>query len=267
MEKNTKIAAVLVFPIISLFSQGASAQYPDSISIFSKKPVKVAVEVVGLNIGIWAFDRYALKADYAHIGLNSIKHNIKSGFVWDNDRFATNLYGHPCRPLKRDATVHGSALFGWWHLMWEYLMENEKPSINDFITTPIGGVCLGEITFRLSDLLIDNRTSGFERFGSEFLATLISPVRGFNRIISGEVWKIGHTGGHAEKTPSVRFYVTSGYRSLAESRDIHFDNGMYINLKLFYSNVFSEDNEKPYDAFIMNSRQYHRLLQGGKQGL
>jgi hypothetical protein len=34
--------------------------------------------------------------------------------------------------------------------MWEYLMENEWPSINDFITTPIGGVCLGEITFRLS---------------------------------------------------------------------------------------------------------------------
>jgi hypothetical protein len=138
--------------------------------------------------------------------------------------------------------------------MWEYLLENELPSINDFISTPVGGVCLGEITFRLSDLLIDNRSIGFNRFGREFLTFLISPVREFNRIISGEAWKVGHTTGRVEKTPPVRFSVTNGYRVLAESREIKFDHSMYLDLNLYYSNIFSEDNEKPYDAFILNSQ-------------
>jgi hypothetical protein len=136
--------------------------------------------------------------------------------------------------------------------MWECLMENERPSINDFITTPIGGVCLGEITFRLSDLLIDNRASGFERFGREFLATLISPVRGLNRLFSGEAWSVRNTAERTTENLPVMFYLTLGYRALAASRKTKFDNDLYVDFKLLYNNVFSGENEKPYDAFRLN---------------
>ena len=71
-------------------------------------------------------------------------------------------------------------------LMWEFFMENEPPSINDMLATTFGGIELGEITYRLSDLFIDNRSSGAERVGREVLAGVLSPVRAFNRIISGK---------------------------------------------------------------------------------
>ena len=236
--------------------------FADSICVVRKKPFKAAVEVTGLNLGIWAYDRYGKKADYAYINWNSMKRNIRNGFVWDNDAFLTNLFGHPYHGglyfnaarsngmLLREAalyTVGGS-------LMWEYLMENELPSMNDLIATSIGGVCLGEITFRLSDLLIDDRTIGLARFGREFFATLISPMRGFNRIISGDAWKVRNISGRRESSSPVRFYIASGYKSLSESRNIKLDHGMYIDLKLLYSNIFSDENEKPYDAFLLNTQ-------------
>ncbi|MCD7713196.1 MAG: DUF3943 domain-containing protein, partial [Firmicutes bacterium] len=60
------------------------------------------------------------------------------------------------------------------------------PSINDMIATTFGGVALEEITYRISDLFIDDRTTGKERIGREIVAGVISPIRAFNRIITGD---------------------------------------------------------------------------------
>jgi hypothetical protein len=217
----------------------------------------------GINLGIWAFDRYALQADYAKISLHSVKRNLKSGFVWDNDHFSTNLLGHPYQGGLYFNAARGNGMSFWQSapytvagsLMWEYLMESEIPSINDFMSTPIGGVALGEITFRLSDLLIDSRTTGWERFGREALATIISPMRGLNRIFSGEAWTAGHNRGHvfAGDIP-VKFYLGAGHRSLAEdSAKTRFYNGICLDLKLIYGDLFSEDHQKPYDAFMVQT--------------
>jgi len=51
--------------------------------------------VIGLNLGVWAFDRYVQKADFAYIGFNSIKKNLENGFYWDNDQLGTNMFLHP----------------------------------------------------------------------------------------------------------------------------------------------------------------------------
>lgn len=131
------------------------------------------------------------KEDWAYINGHTIKSNFKKGPVWDTDQFTTNLFSHP---------YHGSLYFNaarsngmnFWQsapfaaggsLMWEFFMENEPPSINDMLATTFGGIELGEITYRLSDLFIDNRSSGAERVGREVLAGILSPVRAFNRII------------------------------------------------------------------------------------
>ena len=55
-----------------------STRWQDSL-FRSKEPaptpqqsfVRAASEVFGLNIGLWAFDRYALKGHYAYISLSS----------------------------------------------------------------------------------------------------------------------------------------------------------------------------------------------------
>ena len=41
------------------------------------------------------FDRFVLCEDFAKVNLSSIKENFKTGFVWDNDQFSTNLFAHP----------------------------------------------------------------------------------------------------------------------------------------------------------------------------
>ena len=69
--------------------------------------------------------------------------------------------------------------------MWEMFMEREYPSTNDIIATPIGGAAIGEVLFRASDALIDDRLSGSERFSREAAVFLLSPLRGLNRIIYG----------------------------------------------------------------------------------
>ena len=238
-------------------------RYNDSILVLPKKPVKAAIETIGLNTAVWAFDRYAIKGDYAYIGWNTMERNLKTGFVWDNDQFSTNLFFHPYHGGLYLNTARSNGLNFWQStpyavggsLMWEFLMENEPPAINDFLATSIGGVCLGEVTFRLSDLLIDDRATGWNRFGREFLTTVVSPMRGLNRIMSGDAWKTRRIKGRSVKSIPARFYVVSGHRVLAEDSEImrELDNGMYVDLKLAYGNPFSEENEKPYDSFSLRT--------------
>lgn len=238
-------------------------RYNDSILVLPKKPFKAAVETFGLNIGVWAFDRYALRGEYAYINWNTMKKNIRHGFVWDNDKFSTNLFAHPYHGGLYFNAARSNGMNFWesipytvgGSLMWEFLMENEPPAINDFIATSIGGLCLGEVTFRLSDLLIDDRATGFTRFGREFLVTLVSPMRGLNRIIDGDAWKIRRIKGRSIKSIPASFYVTVGHRGLAEDSEIRteFDNGMYVDLKLVYGDPFDEGNDKPYDSFSLST--------------
>lgn len=233
----------------------------DALLQLKPRPFVAGATVFGTNMGVWAFDRFVSATDYSRISLNSISSNLKTGFVWDEDMFTTNLFAHP---------YHGGLYFnagrsnglGFWQsvpctvggsLMWEFGMENEPAAINDFMATSMGGVCLGEITFRVSDLLIDERTFGVERFGREFLSLLISPVNGINRILSGRAMRVSHYSNHVvEKRPAV-FYATIGHRIMADNLRDKNDvvNTMGYDLGLYYGDPFSDDNEKPYDAFML----------------
>jgi hypothetical protein len=83
--------------------------------------------------------------------MHTIKKNLKGGFVWDNDQMGTNMFLHPYHGnlYYNSARSRG---FNYWEsglfalggsAMWELFMENEYPSINDIIATPIGGLSLG----------------------------------------------------------------------------------------------------------------------------
>jgi hypothetical protein len=233
----------------------------DTVVTLRKATARAAAETAGINVSIWAFNRFVTQEDFAKISFKTMGNNLSRGFVWDNDQFSTNLLGHPYHGgLYFNAarangmnfrqsipyTVAGS-------LMWEFFMENEYPSINDFIATPVGGMAMGEITFRLSGLLIDNRATGWNRFGREMLSTLISPVNGLNRILSGEVWKTSNYRDNVSGDIPVKFYIETGHRALVEDSEIRnrIDNAVFLDMQLLYGNLFSEENEKPYDAFQM----------------
>ena len=74
--------------------------------------------------------------------------------IWDKDDWAFNYVGHPIAGSyyynsvrSQNATWLESFLFATFQsCVWEYVIEGlaERPSIQDLIVTPIGGVIIGE---------------------------------------------------------------------------------------------------------------------------
>lgn len=134
--------------------------------------------------------------------------------------------------------------------MWEFFMETEAPSPNDMLATTFGGVALGEITFRVSDLFIDNRTSGWERAGRELLAGIISPMRAINRLITGEAWKRRSYKGRSYSNVPVNFVVSLGPRFLAdEEKSRKGSSSLHVDMALNYGNPFDDEHYTPYEWF------------------
>ena len=152
----------------------------DSGNVFPKKKnfLMAAGEVFGMNMGLWAFDRYILRGHYAYISLETIKENFKHGFEWDNDHLNTNMFAHPYNGSLFFNAGRSNG-FNFWQselfaiggsAMWELFMECEYPSTNDIIATPIGGAALGEVFYRTSDMILDIRTTVSASFFKEELS-------------------------------------------------------------------------------------------------
>ena len=221
---------------------------------------RAAAETFGFNIGLWAYDRYIKKGHFAYISLNSIKENFKHGFEWDNDHLSTNMFAHP---------YNGSLFFNagrangynFWQselfaiggsAMWELFMECEYPSTNDIIATPIGGAALGEVLYRASDLLLDDRSSGAERLGRELASFALSPMRGLTRVITGDAWKRRATTGRRFGLPPLSIELSVGARSLVfHDNDNLMKAGATARLFAEYGDPFAASSRTPYDYFSL----------------
>lgn len=158
-----------------------------------------AVEVVGLNLFVGAFNAYVTNEDFAKISFSTIGDNFETGFVWDEDNYLTNQFAHPFHGANYFNAARSNGLEFWesipyaigGSLMWEFFMENEPPSYNDLVNTSVTGITFGEISYRVSNLIIDESATGLERILREITSTVINPMQGFNRLIKGDMWKSG----------------------------------------------------------------------------
>lgn len=219
---------------------------------------RAGVETVGFNIGLWAFDRYVLKGHYAYISWNTIKENFRHGFEWDDDHLHTNMFDHPYNGSIFFNAGRSNG-FNFWQselfaiggsAMWEMFMEREYPSTNDIIATPIGGAALGEVLYRTSDLILDDRSTGGERFGRELAAFLVDPMKGINRIVTGAAWKKRATSGRRFGIPPISVELSLGGRflSLIEN-DEGSRGGAVAEINIEYGDRFAETTKAPYDYF------------------
>lgn len=233
-----------------------SALHPAS----KKHPWWAAFEAFMINVGVQSFDRFVMNEDFAKINLHTIHHNLKTGFVWDNDQFSTNLFAHPYHGGLYFNSARSNGLTFWesvpysfcGSLMWEAVCETEPPAINDLMATTMGGVCIGEITHRVSDLVYDDRRRGFRRFAQELLGAVTCPIRELNRIITGDAWRVRRTGYlyHDYSRIPVSLAISTGYHYLADDNALFRGEGVpYLDLGLAYGDPFDEDDRKPYDYF------------------
>ena len=229
-------------------------------SLHAVAPWQAAAEATGINVFVHCFDRFILNEDFAKTTLNSWRGNFSNGFVWDNDQFATNLFAHPYHGNLYYNAARSSGLSFWQSapyalggsLMWEFLGEVEPPAINDLVATTIGGICIGEITHRISDVVLDDRCRGFQRFLREAAATVVDPMKGLNRIMSGRAWKVTN-GQEGKASVPLDFSVSAGDRYLADNGALfRGEHNPYLNFYLEYGDVLNQHSQgknRPYDFF------------------
>ncbi|TAL11874.1 MAG: DUF3943 domain-containing protein [Nitrospirae bacterium] len=153
-----------------------------------------AVEVVGYLFVLNQYDRHFVDPHEVYrTGTHSFWKNLTdSTWVVDTDPFATNQFLHPLGGTIYYGLPRSTGLNYWESLayatagsfLWELGGETGPPSINDMITTPIGGSFLGEPLFRMASLLLESG-GGAPGFWRELGAAVISPPTGFNRLVFG----------------------------------------------------------------------------------
>lgn len=239
---------------------------PDSVYAYhapdygKKRPWRAGLETFMINIGVLSFDRFVMNEDFAKVNLHTIHRNFQKGFVWDNDQFSTNLFAHPYHGGLYFNSARCNGLSFWesapyalcGSLMWEFTCEIEPPAINDLMATTMGGIAIGEVTHRMSALVLDDSSRGMKRFFREFFGTLICPIRGLNRIISGDAWRVkySHYKYHDYNRIPVHFSAEAGIRYLADDNNLFKgETNPYVNLKADYGEAFNEETSKPYDYF------------------
>jgi hypothetical protein len=201
-----------------------------------------------LNFG----DRLA-NASFANVTFKTIAQNLYPGtWFWETgDRFLVNQFGHPYQGSAyfSSARVNGfnfyrSIPFAFiGSLQWEIVYEPNS-SINDVITTTIGGISLGEMLHRLF-LEVDESPSAGAKIGSFF----ISPVGRFNAIFNrpklekgvGAMYRLSFNAGF-EKS----FAHFAGHQTEALSWQ---SPGMYAGANVIYGDPFTQEILKPYDQF------------------
>ncbi|MGE0399378.1 MAG: DUF3943 domain-containing protein [Kofleriaceae bacterium] len=188
----TPVAAQPGLPIVDVDKTGVSVTKDDP-------PVKrsyalATIEVLALDIGLSISSQLA-GFDWAYVDPDSMKLNLERGFGYDDDPYTTNQLAHPmggvalfsaARSTGHGFWVSGAYAFGG-SLIWEVFLENERPSLNDQITTPFVGMLLGEPIHRFTRALLDPRHGkpGWFRKGA---ATLLDPIAAANRSWYGDAW-------------------------------------------------------------------------------
>ncbi|MDR3339032.1 MAG: DUF3943 domain-containing protein [Candidatus Symbiothrix sp.] len=265
-KEKLHILCLLLFISCSVRAQVIDfPQQQDSVDIvfYAKKNAwEAGLQNFSLNMGIWGFNRFIMNESFARINIHTIKKNLSHPFVWDNDMMSTNMFAHPYHGNLYFNSARSQG-FNYWKsglfafggsAMWELFLENEYPSFNDIIATPIGGMALGEVLYRTSDLVFDDRQSGLPRLGRELAGFLIAPTRGLTRLLNGDAWRVRATSGRQFGTPDISVEVSAGVRALELKGEI-FDEGVgtatYIGIE--YGDRFADENEKPYDYFTLRS--------------
>src|SRR5688572_5713393 len=221
-------------------------------TVYGKKRFwRAAGELMLVQVIPWAYNYYVRDADFAHISMESIKHNIQfSNWEWDDNSFKTNQFAHP---------YHGSLYFSsfrtngysFWQsapaafagsYIWEVAGETHPPAPNDFINTSLGGISLGEMTYRLSNHIVRDNQRGFKRQMQEVFAFLVNPMNGFNRILDGRWGRVHVHSTDTVEAPLKGFLDIGVRRFSTEYEDVltRGDNEFYVRLRLIYGHADQE---------------------------
>jgi hypothetical protein len=216
----------------------------------------VALKVTGANVFTFLVDRYFFNYDFSRVGFNSWNHNIQTGWEWDQDRFGMNFIVHPYSGSAFFNAARSSG-YNFWEsapfaalgsLEWEYFGENTLPSYNDIINTTVDGIFIGEAFYRIGSDILDDRTTGFDRFFREFSVAILSPTRAFSRFTQGKMFRV--TEEEVYQTEPLNVTLSGGVHKVNDGSNFATGFTDYmLNIMLDYGNPFEVRSRKPFDYF------------------
>jgi hypothetical protein len=237
---------ILIFiPLLPLHSQEAIEQEGRKVYFLPALGINIFS-----NVALQLTMRFA-EQPWAQISFDSIKENFTHPWEWDSDEYFTNQFGHPYQGSIYHAaarsngfTFYESLLFdAFGSATWELFAETNAPSVNDLISTTIGGASLGEMFHRL---YLETPSP---------LAVLISPADSFNSLITGRRPRRKTTNIHSLDVAFGMGYIYSR-QSAGEIRDrelipLHESHSFStdISCNVVYGNPFVQQSWKPYNHF------------------
>ncbi len=247
---------VLLLLLVSNFSAFPQVQTADTTSTIHPHR-NALLHVVAQPTAIWAVNWYVLDQFWADISIKTLRNNIETGWVWDEDGFDVNQVGHPTQGALVYTAARAQGLSYWESLayptlsslIWEVGMENESPSINDMVTTPMSGVALGEIVHRVSSLTLG--TAEKKSISRQVFTGLINPLGyGVNRLLIGESIHQNFKAKPTNLLSAISFGGGSGYdNELGLGKNAQ---RRFVRFNLVYGNPLTRTkNFKPFDNFSL----------------
>ena len=223
-----------------------------------RSPVgSVVLRVISASVFIWAVDRFVFNYSWSHIGPKSWKNNLKMGWEWDTDRLGMNFFFHPysggayfSAARSNGYSYLESVPFAYLgSLTWEYFGETTRPAYNDIINTTVSGALFGEILYRLSSNILDDRTTGVGRFFREFGAAILSPGRALSRLFHGKLTRVTLKEVYQKEPLNVTLSIGGHWFNEGTKFGTGSPpNGMF-GIHLDYGDPFEIRPRKPFDFF------------------
>ena len=222
-------------------------------------------EMFAINWGASMFNEYVRDANFNQISPRSFWSNIEEGFTYDDNKFKTNQLVHPFNGSTYFNAARANGI-GFWGssgmalagaFVWECCGETHPMSYNDMISTGFGGIARGEVAHRISSLILDNASRGKGRVGREAAAFLLDPIRGFNRLLSGDASEVKGNPVHPyDYRPDFQLFLRAGGRMIGEGESISENTNKYgfFEIALNYGDAWDPDNRRPYDRFDLISQ-------------
>jgi Domain of unknown function (DUF3943) len=204
---------------------------------------QAAAGVVVVNWVTWGYNWYIQRWPWARVDLQSWGLNLRQGVAWDDDSYRDNQFLHPYHGSLYHNSARASG-FGFWGSMpfvaagsatWEFFGENIIASANDLINTTLGGMALGEVTFRLSRMIGRGGRGGNSSLGRQVGAFALSPMAVAQGLLNPQSGRQSAAGVYAGQ-PAI---LALGQRS----------SHPFLELSLPYGDPFADGALGPYDAF------------------
>ncbi len=144
------------------------------------------------NLALFSVNRFIGQTEFSKISFESIHNNLTGPWQWDRSMFLVNQLGHPYQGYAYYAAARANNLNAFESSLvaalgsytWEVFGERATAAVNDFVVTTAGGISLGEMLHRI---YLDTYTE------NQLLATFISPMDGFNDLVSGNKQRPTHS--------------------------------------------------------------------------